>query len=768
MFLKKIELNGFKSFASKTEVIFCSTKGNVEERFGVTAVVGPNGSGKSNIADAIRWVMGEQSAKNLRGKKTHDVIFGGSDKKSKMGTASVTLLFDNSDKKLDIDFETVSVTRKVHRSGEGEYCINGSRVRLLDVVDLFASMGIGKESQCVLNQGMSDAILSATPLERRNILEEAAGVKLYQIKRDRSIRKLHNTRENLTQTAQIIEEIEPRLRILKRQAKRAEQRREVEEELRKVQNTYYGRTWHEIKKQYQQYEEVVGALGREMKVLERKVDELVEKQNKASKKMQDTSRQDVLRKEIVLIRRDIADLERRKAQSQGFIDAEKERFKRRRSFDVIPVDLPFVRKRLSGLTSSLEEILTLLDGMSELEKWKEYRPKVTTLGEAIKTLSQDCSKTTVRIEHSGEKQAREKEMFLARIAKGEAEIELLSRKIEEKEKLVFSKEAEGEKVADDVQSSNEAFFSLEKEIQSVRLEMEQLRSRHNDQKIEMTRCEVHLEDMDKEIRAETGRDPDSFDGNVSGEEIHLPELEQYMGRLRSKLAMIGGIDPMIAQEYAQTQERYDLLVRESQDLEEAIISLEKIIQEMNERIEKDFRKAFITINKEFGRYFALMFDGGSASLEKVRIAFSEKEKQDDKEEEGEDSTTKEQDDDSGQWGIEIKVHPPKKKIERLAMLSGGERSLISLALLFGIIANNPPPFVVLDEVEAALDEVNSRRFGDLLQTLAHDTQFIVITHNRETMQQSDVLYGVTMNGGISQLLSVRLDQVKKAEDSTEK
>jgi chromosome segregation protein len=154
---------------------------------GITAIVGPNGSGKSNIADAIRFAIGEQSSKNLRGKKSEDVIFAGTEGKSRMGSASVTLHFDNTDQRIPIEFSEVSITRKIHRSGEGEYLINGNKVRLLDVVDLLAKAGIGKESYCVITQGMSDAVLLASPLERRAIFEDAAGVKPYQIEKERAI-----------------------------------------------------------------------------------------------------------------------------------------------------------------------------------------------------------------------------------------------------------------------------------------------------------------------------------------------------------------------------------------------------------------------------------------------------------------------------------------------------------------------------------------------------------------------------------------------------
>ena len=217
MHLKKLEISGFKSFANKTTLDFSFSRAGVPV---VTAIVGPNGSGKSNIADAIRWAMGEQSMKNLRGKKSEDIIFAGSGKKARLGSAQVTLFLDNTDKKIPLEFEEVLITRKIFRSGEGEYLINGSRVRLQDVVDLLAKAGIGKESYSIINQGMADAVLSATPLERRSIIEEAAGVKQYQIKKERAIRKLDSTRENLNRARDLAEEIKPHLRMLKRQAEK--------------------------------------------------------------------------------------------------------------------------------------------------------------------------------------------------------------------------------------------------------------------------------------------------------------------------------------------------------------------------------------------------------------------------------------------------------------------------------------------------------------------------------------------------------------------
>ncbi len=620
MYLRKIALHGFKSFASKTELPFCFQEKDEERYFGVTAIVGPNGSGKSNIADAIRWVMGEQSAKNLRGKKTHDVIFSGSKSRSQMGTSSVSLFFDNSDKKIDIDYRDVTVTRKVHRSGEGEYFINDSRVRLIDVIDLFALIGIGKESQCVLNQGMSDAILNASLSERRSILEEAAGVKPYQIKRERSQKKLIATRENLLQTARLLEEIEPRLRLLKRQAKKAEQRRDTEQELRLTQEPYYYRLWNDLLLEYAQYEEVMSITGREMKLLERKLDSFIEKQKESSKKMQDTSKQDTIRREIALFHREISDLERRRAQYQGFTDAERERYKNRKTFDIIPVDLPFIRKRLSSIQKTLQEIFTFLQTIKDFSEWEIKKKEAYDLLEDLKRLDKECEQSTTRVARDTSLLEKEEESFQQRMHENEQRIARLSKDIEEKEKVLKKKEKEIEECIGETKNSNESYFTMEKEISSLRQTLFSLQNTYNAKKIEATRCEVKMEDLSKEIYNRLGREPESLllsDQKELSEKLDIFETERHIERLQSKLAMIGGIDPLIAQEYKETQDRYDFLLRESEDLENAMISLEKIIVQMNERIEKDFKKAFIKINQEFGKYFTLMFDGEQPHLKKL-------------------------------------------------------------------------------------------------------------------------------------------------------
>jgi chromosome segregation protein len=208
--------------------------------------------------------MGEQSMKNLRGKKSEDIIFAGSGKKEKLGSARVSLHFDNHDKRIPLEFSEVAITRKIFRSGESEYSINGSKVRLLDVIDLLAKAGVGKESYAIINQGMADSVLNATPLERRTIIEDAAGVKQYQIKKERSLRKLESTRENLDKAKSLVEEIKPHLKNLKRQAERASQAETVSKELKEKQTRLFSFLWTNFQKEKEKFNEEKEEIGRVM------------------------------------------------------------------------------------------------------------------------------------------------------------------------------------------------------------------------------------------------------------------------------------------------------------------------------------------------------------------------------------------------------------------------------------------------------------------------------------------------------------------------
>ena len=202
MFLKRLEVYGFKSFADKTELAFTN---------GITAIVGPNGSGKSNVGDAVRWVLGEQSAKQLRGGKMEDIIFNGTEKRKKLSFCEVTLVFDNQDRALPIDYTEVAITRRLYRSGESEYCINRTPCRLKDVTELLMDTGIGKEGYSIIGQGKIDNILSNKAEERRSVFEEAAGIMKYKTRKLEAERRLERTSENMSRLNDILSELSDRI-----------------------------------------------------------------------------------------------------------------------------------------------------------------------------------------------------------------------------------------------------------------------------------------------------------------------------------------------------------------------------------------------------------------------------------------------------------------------------------------------------------------------------------------------------------------------------
>ena len=235
MIIKRVAIQGFKTYAKKTDFIFDP---------GVTAVVGPNGSGKSNVSDAIRWCLGEQSFSLLRSKKTSDVIFSGSDSKSRLGMAQVTVTLDNSDGELPVDFAEVEITRRAYRDGNNEYLLNGQRIRLQDITEILAPTGLGKRTYALIGQGLIERVLGMAPDDLRSLFEEAAGITTQQAKRTTALRRLDAANQNLTRVKDIIAEISPRLGYLRRQAERTEQRNEVAEELRELLEDWYGYHWH--------------------------------------------------------------------------------------------------------------------------------------------------------------------------------------------------------------------------------------------------------------------------------------------------------------------------------------------------------------------------------------------------------------------------------------------------------------------------------------------------------------------------------------------
>jgi len=752
-------MSGFKSFANKTALDFLpDCEISHEGKCGITAIVGPNGSGKSNVADAIRWAIGEQSLKNLRGKKSEDVIFAGTDKKTRLGTASVSLYFDNSDKKIPIEFAEVSITRKIYRSGESEYLINGAKVRLLDIVDLLAKAGIGKDSYCVITQGMSDAVLNATAGERRSIFEDAAGVKQYQIEKERALRKLESTKENLVRVDSLLLEIEPHLKNLRRQAEKASQEKEITERLLSKQLLLYGFLWHNFKEERSVLLSERDGVQKQIFDLEVAVNTLAREVNQASEMMGDQSKEEEVAKSINLLRDESNILLRNRSVIDGKIDIEKEKQKSEEVIRVIPVDLLYVQKSLEEIRAHQEELIKRIQNVEKLEDLQDIREFAQVIKQKLFDLHSKAGDGSVKEKKIISLPDAEKKISDEKIHSLTAEKEEINKRLivihtslEEREKMLQS-------LREASRVGRETFFAKEKEWREKEYLLTRLKDTVNEVKVRLARVEVREEDLVNLVKTELSMSVDDL--TYDNTPVEKERLEREIYRLKMEVEHIGTIDPLIVEEYEETEKRFAFLTRESTDLKQAIESLRSVTKEMEMKIDKEFHDAFKEIKKKFEEYFKIIFGGGKAEIEIVKLKKYSRQREgegsgDAGDEEGSDSA-----EENSELGIEIFACPPGKKITNLSMLSGGERSLTSLALLFAIISHNPPPFAVLDEVEAALDEANSRRFSSMLRELSNHTQFVAITHNRQTMAQANLLYGVTMGAdGVSQLLSIRLDQV---------
>jgi len=1009
MYLKSLEIQGFKSFADKTVLKFIPPKNG---RFSVTGVVGPNGSGKSNVVDAIRWVMGEQSVKTLRGKKSEDIIFGGSEFRSPLGACEVTMILDNSDRHVDLDYDEITISRRLYRNGEGEYLINGNPVRMLDIHLLLAKAQFGQHSYSIVGQGTIDKMLTVTPSERKDFLDEASGIKEYQIKEHQASLKLARTEENMLQVKNLLTEVEPRLKMLYKQVKKLEQRHEVEASLRTFQERYYGSIYLGNKKEME-------VLSDSLKVLEENYrisfKDLENVQNELSILARSESRQEVFVKlqekhqSAVKVRND---LERQLAVLSGKIQnaysdlgkqniawleskvselkVSEERFRseqellekdlkkaenllteKQTAVDMIGRDKTAAAVKMSqlqvkqfeqkterqylefsgltavkailenknrlgkiyGLISELGEVdgeyrtalevaaggnlsslvvgddlvaknaieflrsekmgvatflplnkifgreihesvtgllnedgvvglavdlirfdekfrnifsyvfgdtlivknlavaqrigigsarMVTLDGdivekrgvmkggwrgqkkmqlgfaghniftdnaganyqeelMRTEQNFKDFEEKLEKAKNELLLLQMDRERAFSKLEivkketekSQTEFLAMERELsmvnmspeeYSAHMTELQSEKNKLTDQITVSENEVSKIETEIKKFNEDEEAKKQRVFALQESMQKKQIEVNNILNSRNDYKIQLAKLETKNEDLSLEVSNEMSMSLETLSERV-GEVLANKELEEVASgiqKLKYQLSLIGGIDEEVVKEYETTKERYDFLSSQLGDLDLSVKDLSKMIEELNDIMKKKRASAFKEIRKEFNRYFQILFGGGSAELEEI---YGEEKTE---EELAAEAVTGDQTENQNinkrrakiLTGIDVSVNPPGKKIKNISSLSGGERTLTSIALICAILNSNPAPFVVMDEVEAALDETNTTRFANIMAELSTKSQFIIITHNRVTMHSADALYGVTMGGeGVSKLLSVNIGEV---------
>ena len=794
MYLSAMEIQGFKTFAQKTLLVFPGPKAGDHA---VTVVVGPNGSGKSNIADAIRWCLGEQSMKLLRGKSSQDIIFSGSEGRGRSGFAEVSLTFDNSDKSLNVSFHEVVITRRLYRDGESEYLLNAQTVRLSDIQLLLAEAGVGQRSYSVIGQGMIDQVLSATPEERKIFFDDATGVRGLQIKRHQALLKLQKSAENLADVEMVLRELEPRLSLLRRQVKKLNERETVANELKALSANYYGTIWwngiderHAVEVRQKTSSELVGAKRRELEVkdaeliaLEKNLDPLhplsspnsglVERLVKGEGQAPDSMQS--LQAEYKKAQQDLADARR----AHFTLERELELAKVKSQSTWAPLPLPDIITEVHDVSVAHESLLGRLRSVAILA---DLEPIIADL-DGISARSKKLRDRLTRPNPEDFVQSSESVSLITNALTA----------VKSAEDAVHRSEVTMDAKAKASVAATSEVFAVQKEVRRLQQELSGLEAQANVIAIDLARVETRLEGLKKEIEDSTSQEVESGHPRESGDPVSIMSIaptERILDigpvhdrilRLRHQLELIGGIDESVMREFAEAEERSTFLSTQTSDLRSAISATEKVIDELDEQIRAQSDVAFKKIATEFQKYFAILFGGGRCSLVKLTkeeldidpdsVIASEAWQSSDTElihhnavDSLESIAKRVQERKDSVVGIDIQATPPGKRLKALNLLSGGERALTSIALVSAIMATNPAPFVVLDEVDAALDEANTVRFANIINELRKLTQFIVITHNRATMEKADVLYGVTMgDDGVSKLLSVKLEDYVSEE-----
>jgi chromosome segregation protein len=735
MTLKRLEMHGFKSFAKKAVFDFSAP---------VTAIVGPNGSGKSNVVEAIRFVLGEQSTKSMRSKTGADLIFKGSKQIGKMNRASVSITFDNSkrifslpamdDQNLSLDFDEITISREVHADGGNKYLLNGNEVRLKDVHELIASVNIGSSGHHIISQGEADRLLNAKAAERREMLEESLGLKLYHYRIKDAERKLEKTREHIREAESLRRELAPHIKFLKKQVEKIEKARELEIALASLYQDYLVQEQTLIARKKHDTDQALQHLAGELSRTEGKLVELGSdgSQNQLNG---DEAKIAVIRNQIRELSKTKDDLGRQIGRVEGMIES---------ATRIIPAKQGVV----SVSVSELEHLISDLESDSSISVVEIIKKLKAYISDKKGSPQTQISVDTSEFENTKKDLELQVVAVDAEIVSKEQEILNVENRIAETRALHLDRERafyEAQAQKSDIVSRKNILENTAHELQN-RTEALRDEYAHAEQLVGSS-----VLDLKNKI----------LDDHVNIDEHGLKNMHHEIERVKIRLEdMGGGGGGDVMQEFDETVTRDQFLEKEITDLVTAVSTLESTIKDLKEKLGSEFKQGITKINKEFETFFKLMFGGGDAKLEVVNI---EKRKKKELDEEGNEIPNDDEDsDEEKEQGIDIDVSLPRKKVKDLEMLSGGERSLTSIALLFALSQVNPPPFLVLDETDAALDEANSQKYGDMIENLAKQTQLMVVTHNRETMSRADILYGVTLGSDdASTLLSIRFEEAVK-------
>ena len=828
MHLRAIKLRGFKSFPEPVEV-------RLEP--GVAVVVGPNGSGKSNVADAIVWAAGSMAPSELRAEKPDDVIFAGGGGRSAEEFCEVELLFDNPAGEGPVPYTELSVARRLHRGGEGQYLLNRTAVRRIDLVELLADLGLGGGMHSIIGQGRVEEILGSKPEERRQLLEEAAGLGRFKRRKHRAELKLARVAIQVERARDVEAEVKKRLRPLALQATAAERAEKLRGEIASLRARVAELDLAELSERLQNGEGRRTAAVLARKHADEKLDSLLEERRRAEEELADAAgRREQATATLYRLRSARERLELRRESAESLLDtlrAELARPRRvldgrvRAERESLREQARVARERLQTLERALAEreglppaaralaeegerlALSLLDvepgneravaaalahraaaivaddpraALALAERARAAglgnvvvltRPPADVVAELPVVPKEQLLQSPVPAvtpEGFGYDPRRGEVWFAGEAAEAvwlelEARRRALASEVDELEARVAAPIPEDaytaardpltvtlarltaqlvETLEGATDDRHEAPLRARADAGATRTsglaeELRRLGAAEVDVRRAAADAGERLSAIDVErarIEAEVDEARRRFEAAAAepAEGDDRGELSERIERLERRRESLGQVNPLAKQEYDQEKERLVELTSQREDLEASLAELEKLRDDLARTVEDRFAETFAAVQANFAEVAATLFPGGEG-----RLRLTEPEEEDE------------------QPGIEVELRPAGKKVTRLSLLSGGEKALGAISFLFALFLARPCPFYLLDEVEAALDDTNIGRFVELLRRYSDRTQFIVITHQKRTMEAADILYGVTMGAdGVSQIVSRRL------------
>ena len=794
MEFKKIQINGFKSFAEKTTF-------DIKE--GLTGIVGPNGCGKSNIVESLRWCMGETSAKSMRGSGMEDVIFSGTSNKPSKNLAEVSINLTNDNKDGSAKFkelDEIEIRRKIEKDKGSKFYINDKEVRAKDAQMFFADLSTGAHSPSLISQGRIGALVTAKPADRRAILEEAAGIAGLHVRRHEAELRLGAAENNLKRADELRRQQEKQLINLQKQAEEAQRYKLISEEIKKIEAGLYFLKLREIDREIKieneinlEAEQEVEKFNTELAKIEDEIDLNLEKVNPIREKnMEDLSKiqrlnlelknideeNERIKSEMENIKNSLKMISEDKDREKSIIidaNSNEKRLKEEKS-ELIDIDSKYYeteKQSSEDLNNSKNKLQHEIENIKELIKSNKNGEAILLLDECKNLIeeyadsysrNQNIKKDSIKRSQRIKTIETEIESWKNLTINSEKMVnELEERKIKFNDKLdEFESQPQSQaekkgKISENLRISEQEKSANELKISDLDEKISELRKNLNftkESSIEIRERKASsgatVEGLNKRRQDLLDRVQDELSLNESEllnysnleKEDEFPDAltqEELLDEKKRQRDKLGSVNLRADEETSKYEDEIKKMEKDRQDLVSAIIKLKESINELNQKGRERLLNAFEKVNRKFNEVYTKLFNGGNAKLELV------------------DS------DDPLDAGLEMLVSPPGKRLQSITLLSGGEQALTALSLIFAVFLTNPSPICVLDEVDAPLDDANVTRFCNLLDELTKitSTRFIIVTHHALTMSKMDRLYGVTMpEKGISQLVAVDLQKAE--------